>query len=217
MRSLLIVIAFLFCSNPIWALDLTDIPSTRSNPEDFQPATQNQDPRSIMKGVPPFKVDSRTDEMMIYPCTTCHDGESVLPNNKIRKLEMMHADVNLVHGNGRFWCTTCHNLNLRDQLTSFKGQIISFNEPYLLCGQCHQKVQKDFFFGAHGKRKHSWKGERVLTNCTECHDPHVPQIAPRNARSKPAVRAGLPYMKAPVQHHKPFWPNHLLEIAPAKP
>jgi cytochrome c2 len=33
--------------------------------------------------------------------------------------------------------------------------------------------------GAHGKRISYWAGQRVVKNCTACHDPHSPRFKKR--------------------------------------
>jgi hypothetical protein len=187
------------------------IPSTRSNPEDFEAAEQLSDPKAVLKGVPAFSVDDRTpflESLDYYPCTDCH-GEDQPPNPKVRTLEEEHDTVKLVHGAGRFWCLTCHDTQNRDNLVSLKNQKITFTDSYLLCGQCHFQRQKDFFYGAHGKRKESWRDEKKLTNCTECHNPHVPQIKKRPPVATPKVRTGLKPMKT-VKHasEKPWSKSH---------
>lgn len=165
----------------------------RSDPKDFEAAQQLEDPRAILEQVPPFTIVKRIpylEEVGNYPCSDCH-GEDQPPNAKIRVLEEDHEDVNLVHGKGRFWCLTCHSTANRDVLTSLKEQPISFDDSYLLCGQCHFQKQKDFFAGGHGKRKDHWRGEKVLYNCTECHNPHVPQLSPRKPVAIPRIRPGI--------------------------
>ncbi|PCI28094.1 MAG: hypothetical protein COB67_07105 [SAR324 cluster bacterium] len=189
--------------------------SIRSNPENFEPATQLEKPsdllksehvfRQVLRTVPTFTVDPREEEMDAYPCTDCHDNDEQMPNAEIRNLEEDHESIQLVHGNGRFWCLTCHNEDDRDQLTSLKNQPISFNESYLLCGQCHFQRQKDFFYGGHGKRKGNWQGDRKLSTCTECHNPHVPQIKGRNPVAQPKIRTGLSPTKTVHQvKYKPW-------------
>ncbi|MDH5560138.1 MAG: cytochrome C [Deltaproteobacteria bacterium] len=180
-------------------------PSIRSDPEDFYPSFQSDDPRSILLNVPSFTYDKRSDEIDSYPCTTCHGDEDLPPNPRVRDLEEMHAGVMLVHGNGRFWCLTCHSLNKRDYLVSLKNQLISFDESFLLCGQCHYERQKDFFFGAHGKRKDNWILERKLAVCTECHNPHVTKIKSRRPVATPQVRKGLKPMKRIVHEKHKIW------------
>ena len=213
MRKLILFSLFVaFFSASLQAFDLSTVPDIRSQPEDFVAAAQDPDPKAVMKGIPPFVVDDRTEHLLTYPCTGCHTPDMIPPNPKVRPLTMMHEEIQLVHGKGRFWCTTCHNLYQRDGLTSFKGETISFNEPYLLCGQCHQAKQKDFFFGAHGKKKGNWEGVAKLTNCTECHNPHVPKIKAAIPKSPPAVRAGLKPMKPKTKHGQVFWPSDFSHI-----
>jgi len=160
------------------------------NPGDGVASHQLQDPKEAIARVPAFVTDTRTDKMMFYPCTNCHVKGMVEPNPKVRTLEEMHFEVQLQHGGGRFWCLTCHSKDDRNHLVSLKKQPISFDQPHLLCGQCHFARQRDFFRGAHGKRKGNWKGEKRLTNCTECHNPHAPSIPARLPRAKPADRIG---------------------------
>ena len=76
-------------------------------------------------------------------------------------------------------------------LQTLAGQPVSFDQAYLVCGQCHFNRQKDWFYGGHGKRLHNWQGERVIYNCTFCHDPHDPTLKPRAPGPPPPVRAGL--------------------------
>ena len=156
--------------------------------------------QNILKNFPDFVVDGRKEEFENYPCLDCHE-EDVKPNPKIRVLEEMHDDIELKHGGGRFWCLTCHSINNRNVLISFKSTPIDFNKSYLLCGQCHFQRQKDFFGGAHGKRKDTWNGPKKLTTCTECHNPHNPKIAPRKPVAVPKTRSGLNPM-LPSGHKK---------------
>ncbi len=53
-----------------------------------------------------------------------------------------------------------------------RGQKIDFDHSYQLCGQCHFRQKRDWLGGAHGKRETYWAGERVVRNCTSCHNPH---------------------------------------------
>jgi hypothetical protein len=144
-------------------------------------------------GVPPFAVVPRKDQLMFFPCTNCHSA--LKPNPQPRKLVAAPHPAALLHGNGRFWCLTCHQLNGRDQLHTLADQPVDFDQAYLVCGQCHFNRQKDWFFGGHGKRVGNWTGARVIYNCTFCHDPHDPTLKPRAPSAKPPVRAGLQPMK----------------------
>ena len=137
---------------------------------------------------PPFSVVPQVPTLTFFPCTMCH---SVLkPNPVPRKLNTPHAAA-LKHGAGRFWCLQCHQKKDRDHLHTLSGENVEFNDAYLVCGQCHFNRQKDWYFGAHGKRVGNWRGERVIWNCTHCHDPHDPAVKPRAPNKLPPVRAGL--------------------------
>ncbi len=136
-------------------------------------------PTDLLARFPALVAEGRKDKMDAYPCSECHD-ESLAPNPTERVLTENHDDIVLKHGGGRFWCTTCHGASAdKDSLVSLKGQPIDFDQSYLLCGQCHFQQQRDFFYGAHGKRLGSWRGERKVAACTSCHDAHDPSIKPR--------------------------------------
>ena len=163
---------------------------------------QLADPRQILEDYPPLAVSERIpvlEEEGLYPCSDCHDGDFVVSNPTVRVLEEMHDEIELSHGGGRFWCLTCHHPEDRDTLTSLKAQTISFDESFLLCGQCHYERQRDFFTGAHGKRLGGWQGERTIEACTGCHNPHTPAIEPQKPFAPPAICAGL--SAAPDSHH----------------
>lgn len=141
----------------------------------------------------PFTVQARLpqlEEHGTFPCKECHD-ESLPTDPKERAMPEDHGDIDLKHGGGRFWCLTCHDADNRDVLRGLKGQPIAFDEQFLLCGQCHFRRQRDFLFGAHGKRIGSWQGERVLAPCTSCHDAHDPSIKPRKPYRADRLREGL--------------------------
>jgi hypothetical protein len=146
-------------------------------------------------GVPAAKreaifVKPRKDQIDGYPCHECHD-ESMAPDNTERVLKESHGDVQLAHGGGRFWCTTCHGTTFdKDALVSLNGTRIDFDASYVLCGQCHFEKERDFLNGAHGKRLDTWRGEpRTVAACTTCHDAHDPAIKPRKPwRGPDAIR-----------------------------
>jgi len=140
-------------------------------------------------GAPPFSVVPRKDKLTFFPCTACH--AALTPNPEPRKLSAAPHPAALDHGNGRIWCLTCHQLQDRDHLHTLDGKPVDFDQAYLVCGQCHSSRQKDWYFGAHGKRVANWRGERVIYSCTFCHDPHSPGLKPRAPSRPPPVRAGL--------------------------
>lgn len=162
-------------------------------PEPASKPSAEPPPAAAARAPLPFTVQARSsvlEEHGSYPCKECHD-ESLPTDAKERAMPEDHGDIDLKHGGGRFWCLTCHDADNRDVLHGLKGQPITFDEPFLLCGQCHFRRQRDFFFGAHGKRVGTWQGERVLTPCTACHNAHDPSIKPRKPYRAERLRAGL--------------------------
>lgn len=148
---------------------------------------------------PPFSVVSREEKLTFYPCDTCHNLIPVNPTP--RKLEASPHQIEFNHGGGRFWCLSCHHTDERNHLRTLDGaRKLEFDEAYLVCGQCHANRQKDWYFGAHGKRVANWHGERQLHNCTHCHDAHDPRIKPRKPQPPPPVRSGL--SRVPGETHR---------------
>lgn len=112
-------------------------------------------------------------------CSGCHPGvDAATQQNNSRQL-MMHQDIiadatALQHGRGAIWCFDCHNAANRDTLVDQRGQEVSFNESYKVCGSCHGDTYGEWRMGLHGKRTGEWKvgGKKRWWTCTECHDPH---------------------------------------------
>ncbi|MDH3588075.1 MAG: cytochrome C [Gammaproteobacteria bacterium] len=154
---------------------------------------------------PAFSVVPRQDELAFYPCSQCH--EFMEPDASVRELMSPH-EIDLKHGQGRFWCFSCHQLDDRDQLVATNGRQVSFNDAHLVCGGCHGLRHKDWYFGAHGKRQTDWKGERVIYSCTNCHDAHNPVIAPRKPMQAPGVRTGLERALPDVHDRVEVWERH---------
>ncbi len=180
-----------------------------------------------MADAPPFAVVPRQDRMRNFPCTKCHDNTFVDP--RVRELEEEHTKLTFEHGGGRFWCyDACHKGTDIDNLVSLRGRRISYDESYKVCGQCHFQ-RLDWFFGGHGKRQGAWEdqrqipltademtiedrtqlgrwaGERVILNCTECHDAHSPSIKPYEPSPPPKVRSGLSRRPAPPEPAPKIW------------
>lgn len=177
---------------------------------------------------PPFTATPREDQLLLFPCTNCHDNEFVDP--RVRKLEEEHDDLVFDHGGGRYWCyDACHNGTDMDNLVSLRGEAIGYDQSYELCGQCHFQRQKDWYFGGHGKRAGAWenpreipvtyqemagvqrekigvwRGKRVIHNCTDCHDAHSPAIGPFRPSPPPPVRRGLTRKPVPPVSHLQVW------------
>jgi hypothetical protein len=162
----------------------------------------------VFKGyadAPPFTVVTRRENLLMYPCSQCHN---LLPLNLTpRKLVASPHQATLRHGDGRFWCMDCHLAKDRQWLHTLDGAKVDFNDAALVCGQCHGARHRDWAYGGHGKRVAGWTGEREIYACTHCHNPHEPALMPRQASKAPPVRAGLAPMnqrpkeaQAPWQH-----------------
>lgn len=125
-----------------------------------------------------FRVLARKQEVERFRCSNCHTDKPVTVNNGYN---LTHGDVVLGHGmdGNTLTCIDCHHPKDRDALEDKKGNKIDFDHSYQLCGQCHFRQKRDWLGGAHGKRVEHWAGERVVYNCTTCHNPHKPRFAPR--------------------------------------
>ena len=155
---------------------------------------------------PPFTVAPPKRRSRLPRCPRCH-GE-MEPDPTIRPIpDAPHLD-GISHGRGRVWCLVCHDEQERGYLRTLTGNKIGSEEAYLQCGACHAAQQKDWYFGAHGKRLENWYGERIILNCIRCHDPHEPTVQPREPRPPPKVRLGLE--RAEPVEHSPRAPWELL-------
>lgn len=125
-----------------------------------------------------FRVLARKGEINRFRCGSCHNGQPVAANNA---RNLTHGDVVVNHGRegNALACIDCHHPEDRDALEDKKGNKIDFDHSYQLCGQCHFRQKRDWLGGAHGKRVSFWAGERVVYNCTTCHNPHSPRFPAR--------------------------------------
>lgn len=125
-----------------------------------------------------FKVLARKPEIERFRCSSCHNGKPVAASHG---RELSHGTIRLNHGQEAqaLGCIDCHHPEERDYLEDKKGRKIDFDHVYQLCGQCHFRQKRDWLAGAHGKRVANWAGERVIYNCTTCHNPHSPRFAKR--------------------------------------
>ena len=111
----------------------------------------------------------------IFPCSNCHAGMEV--NAKKRALKDEHTNIKLHHAESDRWCLDCHHSANRDKLKLANGDSINFTESYLLCGQCHGNIYRDWKAGIHGKRTGYLKGgKRIYFLCVNCHNPHDPKF-----------------------------------------
>lgn len=120
-----------------------------------------------------FKVLARKNFISRYPCSVCHTDKPVKVANGAL---FTHGDITIKHGLGdnKLACIDCHHAKDRDYLIDKQGRKIDYDHSYQLCGQCHFRPKRDWLGGAHGKRETYWAGERVVRNCTTCHNPHAP-------------------------------------------
>ena len=110
----------------------------------------------------------------IYPCSNCHGA---MPTNPQRRKLSYHQDIKLHnHAEKQRWCLDCHNPDDRDKLRLASGKTIPFDESYLLCGQCHGPIFRDWKVGIHGKRTGYWNGKKLYRLCAHCHNPHSPRF-----------------------------------------
>ena len=122
----------------------------------------------------------------IFPCSACHEGMAV--NRERRVLVDMHTDIELKHDEQHRWCLDCHDAQDRDHLHLASGALVSFDESYLLCGQCHGEKLRDWRAGVHGRRTGAWNGHKKYLLCAHCHNPHQPRfraVAPMPAPARP--------------------------------
>ena len=126
----------------------------------------------------PFRVLARKEQIERYKCSNCHGDKEVKAQNAFT---LTHGNVVIQHGRegSALGCIDCHHPQDRDALEDKKGRKIDFDHSYQLCGQCHFRQKRDWLGGAHGKRVANWAGERVVYNCTTCHNPHAPRFAKR--------------------------------------
>jgi len=123
----------------------------------------------------------------IFPCSSCHAS---LPVNRTRRaLTDFHTDIVFTHDEQHRWCLDCHDAANRDVLHLASGAPVSFEESYLLCGQCHGEKLRDWRAGVHGRRTGQWNGHKTYLLCAHCHNPHQPRfkaIPPMPAPARPA-------------------------------
>ena len=114
----------------------------------------------------------------IFPCSDCHEDMDVNPERRV--LEDEHTEISEMfnHASEQRWCLDCHNPDNRDVLRLANGDLVSFEESYNLCGQCHGTIFRDWKAGIHGKRTGEWNGKKLYRLCVHCHNPHSPKFKP---------------------------------------
>lgn len=138
-------------------------------------AKGDHDERAVPVPPPPFSED-------IFPCSECHADMD--PDPTVREIPD-HENIKLQHGTRRRWCFDCHNPTDRDKLRLANGDLIGFEESYILCGQCHGPKLRDWRAGVHGKRTGQWNGVKRYRLCVHCHNPHSPRFKPLQPEPRP--------------------------------
>ncbi len=131
-----------------------------------------------------FAVEAPPFTEGIFPCSDCHN--ELEPNPTRRELDW-HEEVTSIfdHDKENRWCLDCHDLNNRDSLRLASGKLLSFEESYKLCGQCHGEKLRDWRVGVHGKRTGQWNGQKHYLLCVHCHNPHAPKFEPLTPEPPP--------------------------------
>jgi hypothetical protein len=141
-------------------------------------ATPTEIPQVFEVPPPPFTPG-------VFPCSECHNADSLPSNPKRRRLKMAHTEVELHHDEKNRWCLDCHDADDRDKLHLASGLKIPFEESYRLCGQCHGDKYRDWRAGVHGRRVGEWDGHKSYLLCVHCHNSHAPHFAPIEPKPPP--------------------------------
>jgi len=133
------------------------------------------------------QVLERTSQLPTFPCVEqCHKDR--MPNPTPRALTEFHSTKKVVHGGPTVWCTRCHNLANLDRLQALDGRELTFDQSFVLCGQCHGDKRRDWDAGIHGLQTGSWSGTKLRRSCTACHDPHAPKRPTFEALPAPVLQ-----------------------------
>lgn len=125
--------------------------------------------------IPKYSVPPAPFSEGIFPCSDCHGDMEPDPTRRVLE---EHTEIQEMfdHASDQRWCLDCHNADDRDKLRLVNGALISFEESYYLCGQCHGTIFRDWKAGVHGKRTGEWNGKKVYRLCVHCHNPHTPKF-----------------------------------------
>ena len=137
---------------------------------------------------PPFSED-------IFPCSECHSDMDVNPERRMLEDEHVEISESFNHASEQRWCLDCHNPDDRDVLRLANGDLVSFEESYNLCGQCHGTIYRDWKAGIHGKRTGEWNGKKQYRLCVHCHNPHSPKFKPIKPLPPPNNPLEIQYKK----------------------
>ena len=131
----------------------------------------------------------------IFPCSDCHADMEVNPERRTLVDEHVEISGMFNHASDQRWCLDCHNPDERDSLRLANGDLVSFEESYNLCGQCHGTIFRDWKAGIHGKRTGEWNGKKQYRLCVHCHNPHNPKFKPLKPLPPPNNPLEIQYKK----------------------
>ena len=131
----------------------------------------------------------------LFPCSDCHEDMDVNPERRILEDEHTEISESFNHASEQRWCLDCHNPDNRDVLRLANGDLVSFEESYNLCGQCHGTIFRDWKAGIHGKRTGEWNGKKLYRLCVHCHNPHSPKFKPLKPLPPPDNPLEIRYRK----------------------
>ena len=149
---------------------------------------ENYDTPKYFVPPPPFSED-------IFPCSDCHEDMDVNPERRMLEDEHVEISESFNHASEQRWCLDCHNPDNRDVLRLANGDLVSFEESYNLCGQCHGTIFRDWKAGIHGKRTGEWNGKKQYRLCVHCHNPHNPKFKPLKPMPPPDNPLEIKYRK----------------------
>lgn len=125
-------------------------------------------------------------------CATCHDRvDTGSVAEKPEDLKEFHQGLTFRHG--ALACSSCHEDKSPITLHLATGASVPTTQAMQLCSQCHGSQRKAYDHGAHGGMNGHWdlsRGPRTRNQCVECHDPHVPALAPVRPAPQARLRGG---------------------------
>jgi hypothetical protein len=105
-------------------------------------------------------------------CQLCHSPKHTRFIPKAHELVRQHQDHAGKHGKGEVGCNNCHDANRSNYLRTSAEFPADFTNTSPVCERCHFEIFRDWKKGVHGKRIGHWNGEKVQSQCIDCHSPH---------------------------------------------
>jgi len=190
LKSIIISSVLLLALSLSHSNNATSSESSSDHPQESKrtETSQSYDTPKYFVPPPPFSDG-------IFPCSDCHADMDVNPER--RELEDEHVEISEMfnHASDQRWCLDCHNPDNRDKLRLANGDLVSFEESYNLCGQCHGTIFRDWKAGIHGKRTGEWNGKKQYRLCVHCHNPHSPKFKPIQPLPPPDNPLEIKYRK----------------------